>query len=162
MKPIIHSVKHYVQFGINSITGGTLESIVLCNSVESTVANAADEIEEGAIVKAVYVELWLNKDTVDGQSIVTVCKDTKVGTGPTFTEQAALFTYPNKKNILFTHQGLTSLETVGNPINILRGWIKIPKSKQRFGLGDTLMLSISNVGTGNLFRCGLAIFKEYS
>ncbi len=162
MKPIIHSVKHYVQFPIDQITTGLLQSIQLISSVESTIANSAFEIEEGTLVKAVFVELWLHNTSNLGEEIVTITKDTNFGTGPTFAEHATLFTYSNKKNILFTHQGLSSNDGVGNPVRVPVGWVKIPKSKQRFGLGDTLQLNISNVSANDLNRCGFATYKEYS
>ncbi len=160
MRPIIHSTKHLVPIPVSSIGTAARENIILCQAVESTVANTAIEIVEGAVVKAVFVELWLNNDGVDGSSIVTLEKTMDVGLGPTFAEMASLFTYTNKKNILFTHQGLTSNESIGNPIPVMRNWFKIPKGKQRFGLGDKLVLSISNTSSGNLFRCGIIIFKE--
>ncbi len=159
MRAPIKSKKHYRQYGVSPITTGASESILL---VDANNGAASDEVEEGCIVKAVFVELWLNNDGVDGQSIVTVTKGIAGDSGPTFAEMADLFTYNNKKNILFTHQGLTSNESVGNPIRVLNGWIKIPKSKQRFGLGDRIALNISNTSSGNLFRCGFAIYKEYT
>ncbi len=162
MKALVQSTKHYVQFPIDQITTATSQSILLVQAVERTVANTAAETASGSAIKAVYVELWLQNEGTLGESIVTICKDTKNGTGPTFSQLAALFTYPNKKNILFTHQGLTSNDGVSGPVNIVRGWIKIPKGKQRFGLGDTLVLSISNTSSNDLVRCGFAIYKEYS
>ncbi len=162
MKAPIHSQKHYVQFGINQITTATRENIVLISAQESTVANLANEVAEGSIVKAVYIELWLQNQGNLGESIVTVSKEQQGSAGPTFSEQAALFSYVNKKNILFTHQGLTSNDGVSGPTWVLRNWIKIPKGKQRMGLGDRLNLNISNVSSGDLNRCGFCIFKEYS
>lgn len=162
MRAPIHSVKHYVQFPIDQITTGTRQTVILLQSVESTTANAANEVAEGSIVKAVYVELWLQNEGSQGESIVTIMKDTDLGSGPTFGQMAALFAYTAKKNIFFTHQGLTTNDAIAAPINIIRGWIKIPKSKQRMGLGDRLILSISNTSSQDLNRCGMAIYKEYS
>ncbi len=162
MRPPIHSTKHYVQFPIDQIATGTAQSIILAQAVESTVANLAAEVAEGSIIKAVYVELWLENTGNLGESIVTISKDVRNNTGPTFAQMANLFAFTNKKNILFTHQGLTSNDGTSQPTNVVRGWIKIPKSKQRFGLGDTLMINISNTSANDLNRCGMAIYKEYS
>ncbi len=162
VRPVVHSTKHYVQFPIDEITTGVRQSIVLVDGVGSTVANLATEVEEGALVKAVFVELWLQNDGTNSEEIVTVCKTGESLLGPDFTELGSLFTYNNKKNILFTHQGLGNNESVGNPMRPIGGWIKIPKSKQRFGLGDRLILSIANVSAGNLQRCGFATYKEYT
>ncbi len=162
MKAPIHSQKHYVQFGINQITTATRENLQICRGVESTTANLASEVVEGSLIKAVYIEMWLQNQGNLGESIVTVDKNPLNTAGPTFAQMANLFAYPNKKNILFTHQGLTSNDGVSGPVRVLGQWIKIPKSKQRFGLGDILSLNISNTSSGDLNRCGFALYKEYS
>ncbi len=161
-RPIINSIKHLVQYPIDPITTVTTKSILLVQAVERTVANQAKEVASGAIVKAVYVELWLQNKSDDGEQIVTVAKCTENQLGPTYAEMSALFTYVNKKNILFTHQGLSASDNGSGPYAPLRMWIKIPRGKQRFGLGDTLVLSIANVSSTNLNSCGIAIYKEYT
>ncbi len=160
MRPIIHSTKHYVQAPISQISTGARENIIICQAVESTAANTAIEVVEGAVVKAVFVEMWLQNQGNLGTSIITLEKTTDVGLGPTFAEMAALFTYTNKKNILHTHEGLTANDAISGPVPVIRQWFKIPKGKQRFGLGDKLVLSIANVSSSDLNRCGLFIFKE--
>ncbi len=162
MRPPIHSTKHYVQFPIDQITTGTSQGIILAQAVESTLSNLSAEVSEGSLIKAVFVELWLENTGNLGESIVTISKDVRNNAGPTFAQMGNLFAFTNKKNILFTHQGLTSNDGVSQPTNVVRGWIKIPKSKQRFGLGDMLMLNIANVSSQDLNRCGMAIYKEYS
>ncbi len=162
MRPVVKSTKHIVQFPIDQIATGTLQTVTLASAVALQDANASSEIVEGSIIKAIFIELWLHNQSNLAEQIVTVQKGQSGDFGPTFAEQAALFTYNNKKNVLFTHQGLSSNDGVGNPVAILRNWIKIPKSKQRFGLADNLTLSISNVSANDLNRCGMAIYKEYS
>ncbi len=162
MKAPIHSQKHYVQFPVDQITTATAQNITLCQAVESTVANAAAEVVEGSIVKAIYIELWLQNQGTLGESIVTLSKNPIDNVSPVFSQLASLFTYTNKKNILFVHQGLTSNDGVSGPICVIKQWFKIPKSKQRFGLGDLLVLSISNTSSNTLNRCGFATYKEYS
>ncbi len=162
VRPVVHSTKHYVQFPIDQISTGTVQSIVIADGVESTIANSATEVEEGAIVKAVFLELWLENQGNLGEFIATLTKVPEFGTGPTFAQMAALFTYSNKKNILYCTQGLTPNDGVAQPVNLIRNWFKIPKGKQRFGLGDRLILSISNTSAQDLNRCGFATYKEYS
>jgi len=157
---VIHSTKHIVQVPISQVATGVVENIVIATSVESTTANLSTEIEEGSVVRAVYVEMWLQNQTNLGHSVVILEKVERAGNGATFSQMASLFSYPNKKNILFTHEGLTSNDAIGNPIPILREWFKIPKGKQRFGLGDKLVLTISNPSSNNLDRCGMMIYKE--
>ncbi len=160
MKPIIHSTKHIVQTPFSQIATGQRENILLIQAVTSTIANTATEIVEGAVVKAIFVEMWLQNSANDGHSIVILEKVEQDTAGATFGEMADLFNYTNKKNILFTHEGLTSNDGVGNPLPVIRQWFKIPKGKQRFGLGDRLVLTISNPSSNNLNRCGVHIYKE--
>ncbi len=162
VRPMVHSTKHYVQTGINQIATGVRESIRVVTAVESSVANAANEVREGSSVKAIYIEMWLQNQGNLGEFILTVSKDPENGAGPSFAEHANLFAFTNKKNILYTTQGLTPNDAISGPIPVLRQWIKIPKSKQRFGLGDGINIVISNVSSNDLNRCGFNTFKEYS
>ncbi len=162
MKPVIHSTKHIVQAPISQIATGVVENLLVLTSVVSTTANLATEVAEGSLVKAVFVEMWLQNQSNLGHSIIILEKVSQDQAGATFAEMGALFSYNNKKNILFTHEGLTSNDGVGNPLPVIRQWFKIPKGKQRFGLGDRLVLSISNPSSNNLDRCGMFIFKELS
>ncbi len=162
MKAVIHSVKHIVQTPIDQITTGTRENIVIAQAVESTVANLATEVEEGALVKAIYVEMWLENQSNLGHAIVILEKVTQGGAGATFTNMGNLFSYLNKKHILYTHEGLTANDAIGNPMPVIRGWFKIPKGKQRMGLGDRWVLTISNPSANDLNRCGMFIYKELS
>ncbi len=162
MRPIVHSVKHHVQFPITQITTAAAENMLIVSAVESTAANLATEVEEGTIIKAVYVEMWLQNQGNLGTSIAILEKTTLANSGATFTNLGNLFAYVNKKNILFTHEGLTSNDAISGPVRIIGQWFKIPKGKQRFGLGDRLFLSIANVSSSDLNRCGFALYKEMS
>ncbi len=160
MRPVIHSTKHIVQFPISQIGTGTVENLTILDSVESTTANLANEVEEGAVVKAVYVEMWLQNQSNLGHTIVILEKVPLGAVGATFAQMGALFSYQNKNNILFTHEGLTTNDSQGPPLPIVRQWFKIPKGKQRMSLSDKLVLTISNPSSNALDRCGMMIFKE--
>ncbi len=160
MRPVIHSQKHYVQITRSSVltVARNIEDIIISKATPT----AVDEITEGAVVKAVYIELWLMNEGNDGSDVVIVSKHVADATGPNFTTMNALGNYANKKNVLFVHQGLSSNDGIGNPVAILRNWVKIPKSKQRFGLGDSLRITIANNGANSLDYCGFATYKEYT
>ncbi len=78
-------------------------------------------------------------------------------------DATALHDYDNKKNILFTAQGLLTPND-GGQVPVLRGWYKIPKGKQRFGLKDKLSVAVrnNNATAIDINFCGLAIYKEYT
>ncbi len=127
--------------------------------VEGATRASPVDVEEGAVVKAVYVEMWISGVTLDKTATWVILKRPANVAGPTFTEMATLGAYPNKKNILNSGQGIPP--TNGNVMNIYKGWIKIPKGKQRFGLDDKLILTVAAVGT-TVNICGIVTFKEYS
>ncbi len=162
MKPVIHSQKHYIQYPIDQITTATKQNIILIDAEPVANVNAANEVVEGASVKAIFIELWLQNTSTLAEQIVTVEKAPAGSAGPSFAQMAALHDFDNKKNILFTHQGLGSNDGVSGPQRVINQWIKIPKGKQRFGAGDRLIMTIANVSSNDLNRCGFSIYKSYT
>ncbi len=122
-------------------------------------------INEGAIVKACYIEFWVSQDSasVVGSYTVVLYKDPGGSNAASTTNMAALHDYSNKKNILFTAQGLLTPND-GGQVPVLRAWYKIPKGKQRFGLGDRMILAIrnNNATAIDINFCGVILFKEYT
>ncbi len=162
MKPIIHSVKHYVQQTRSLVATVSLAQIDIIDSVESTVANLVDEVPEGSTIRAVFVEMWILDEGNDGSFIVSLEKVPGGFAGQSFTNSNSLGTYANKRNLLYVTQGLSANDAVGNPVPIIRQWFKIPKGKQRFGLGEKLKLNITNNGSSMLGFCGFFTYKELS
>jgi len=162
LRPIIHSVKHYVQQTRSEVLTVALAQIDIIRSVESTVANLVDEVPEGSNVRAVFVEMWLLDTANDGSFIVSLEKKPGGFAGQSFTNSNSLGTYENKRNLLYVTQGLSPNNGVGNPVPIIRQWFKIPKGKQRFGLGEKLVLNITNNGLNELEFCGFFTYKELS
>ncbi len=158
----VHSTKHYVQYPFNDIAASVVETNFIAIATDVLDKNLNADVEEGNSIKAVFLEMWLQNASNDSTFIATLSKNPENGSGPTFVDMADLHNYVNKKNIFWTSEGLASNDGVSGPVNIIRQFIKIPKSKQRFGLGDTLSLNISNVSTGVLHRCGFSTYKEYS
>jgi len=137
---------------------------VFVQSIEGA-PSAPSHVAEGATVKACYVEFWVSQDSssVVGSYTVVLFKDPGNTSGMTAAQMAALHDYSNKKNILFTGQGLLTPND-GGQVPVLRGWYKIPKGKQRFGLGDTMKISLrnNNLAANDVNFCGVVVFKEYT
>ncbi len=160
MRAIIKSVKHYFHTPATVISSGALGLITLVDAiVEGATRSNAFDVFEGSNIKAVFVEYWISGVTIDKTATWCILKRPANVAAPTVAEMANLGAYPNKKNILNVGQGLAP--TNGNVMNIYKGWVKIPKGKQRFGLDDKLQLVVSAVGT-NVNLCGVVTFKEYS
>ncbi len=160
MRAIIKSVKHYFHTPVTSLLSGTVGTVILVDAIVEGAARAnAFDVFEGSSIKAVYVEYWISGVTLDKTATWCILKRPANVAAPTFAEMANLGSYANKKNILNVGQGIAP--TNGNVMNIYKGWIKIPKGKQRFGLDDKLQLVVAAVGTTVNF-CGVSTFKEYS
>ncbi len=161
MKSPIHSTKHIVQNSLFTVTSGTINNATIISTVDVAAKNTVTEVEEGCIIKAVYLEFWFTgDDAVAGTGIFTLEKLVSGAPNMTVAQSAILMDYPNKKNILFTQMGLMPPNTQ-YPMAVVKGWIKIPRGKQRFGLGDKLMLNMHAQSDG-LTGCGFAIYKEYT
>ncbi len=159
MKAPIHSIKHYLNHPKSTIATGTVGYVIAVNAIAKGAARASSaDVEEGAVVKAVYMEYWLSNSAIDNAGTWCVLK-APVGVGaPIAADMANLGSYVNKKNILESGQGL--LPSGGTVVPILRKWIAVPKGKQRMGLGDRFILAVHGIG-GNTFLCGLTTYKEY-
>ncbi len=163
MRAPIVSRKHYIQnteFTVASLAV-TVQNIVHGVAVQSVDSNF--EVTEGSVVKAVYIERWLGgKDLDDFSSVVMILEKAPANAdAPTFTNMTTLDAYQNKKNILFSTEGIVSGKGQ-NPTPFMRGWYKIPKSKQRMGLGDKVRIVIATIGAGDILGCGLSTYKSYS
>ncbi len=156
----INSEKHYVQFAQALVTASTTANLIVVEAVAVVDKDFTSEVEQGSIIKAVYIEMWASTNS-GGINFGTMTVEKLSGGQPsqTNTNSNNLNVYLNKKNILFTFEGLYPPNNT-NPVPIIRQWILIPKGKQRFGLGDKLELSISTGGTA-LTRCGFMTYKEY-
>ncbi len=158
----VHSTKHYNQITLTTVATGTTVGVNLANAVNRTVANIAEEVVEGCTIKAFYFELWTIGSVSD--QFYTLIIGKIPGGVPNYVnaDLVDLFNYANKKNIFYTMQGLASNDGIGNPVVAYKGWIKIPKGKQRFGLGDRIQFAVASRGSATITICGLGIYKEYT
>ncbi len=158
----INSIKHYVQAENAVIADGARRNIVVVAAVGQAAVSATSDVVEGSIVKAVFIELWAKSNAVAGTEDKFQFAIEKVNSGAvplSFTDMNNLMTYDNKKNIFHFGQGVIGDLTVAS-MPVFRSWILIPKGKQRFGLGDSLELSLSSTGS-TMNSCGFFTYKEY-
>jgi len=156
----INSEKHIVQQTLSSVAAGAIGVVTIASAQQGASATVANTVEVGSVIKAVFVEMWLLASSQQ-PSTVTVGVE-KISSGafpPVAGDYTDLHTYANKKNMFETHQGLVG-DANSNPIPFFRGWIKIPKGKQRFGLGDQLILAVKTI-TDDCQFCGMFIYKTY-
>ncbi len=164
MKPVIHSKKHIFQISQSTVAQAAVGTAGFAQAIEGA-PSQPQHVAEGASIKSCYVEFWVSQDSASVVGSYTVVLLKQPSLTPTITagNMAALHDYNNKKNILFTAQGLLTPND-GGQVPVLRGWYKIPRGKQRMGLGDILRISIRNNNATAIDQnfCGLVIYKEYS
>ncbi len=160
MRPPIISRKHIVQHTKTSIASAAVATQIECTSVHIQDVNANNEVAEGSVVKAIFLEYWLLAEFGPGSFVLIVEKAQGLQANPSFTNMTTLDAYANKKNVLFISQGLLP-DDAANPTPVLRQWIKIPKGKQRFGFGDKIRVSIAAIDTDGVEFCGFTVYKDY-
>lgn len=160
-KPIIHSTKHYKQDPLFIVVSGSVTTKTIVNAVAVDNKDAVNEVEEGAIVKAVYLEYWITGDDDVFSSHISVLEKLQNGASTITSGQiATLHAYVNKKNVFYTTMGLVPPKTQ-YPMQLVKQWFPIPKGKQRMGLGDKITFSIFGQVDG-LQACGFSTYKEYT
>ncbi len=159
----INSRKHFVPRVVTLVASGAISNVPIVTSVVAASVDLVNEVIEGSVVKAVWVELWAISNAAANvvSFTITLEKVPAGATSMTAAQSVGLGTYPNKKNILYTTQGILSSNTPGaQAVPIIRQWFAIPKGKQRMGLGDEIMLNILAVSEA-MNTCGMFIYKEY-
>ncbi len=161
MKAPINSEKHIVQLTFQSTTEGNAGGATIISAVANPTGTNPTEVPVGSIIKAVYVEAWLvgNLQTAS-TGVIIVEKTQNDSSGADATQLSNLHNYENKRNIFHTQMGLIGAADT-NPVPMIRQWIKIPKGKQRFALGDQMYILYKPITEGCEF-CGLVIFKAYT
>ncbi len=159
MRPKVNTEKHYNQESLFTVATGAISNRIIAVSVVVPDATADNQVRQGSVISAIYCEMWLTSDdTGQGTAIVTLEKVNGNAALMTAGNSAALNVYPNKKNVFHTFMGLTPPNTQF-PTSSIKGWVKIPRGKQRMGLGDQFVLNVHGQSNG-LQACGFFLYKE--
>ena len=162
MKAIINSVKHIVQKTLTTVEEQTVNQTLIATVLDAQALIPSD-VAVGAVIKAVWLEFWLLGESAQPCTATwTFEKSVDLASSITQAEMQNLHDYTNKRNILKMGQGVIG-DSNSNPVPIIREWVKIPKGKQRFALGDRLKFTVSCIGQADngLEICGFALYKEY-
>ncbi len=162
MQAPINSIKHFVpRPRVTTVTGTIFTHTIIDAVPQNNVVNVEDVVE-GSVIKAVLVEFWMSpaNSTVNTQFTFVIMKLPSGQPLPTVSNLLNLQAYDNKKNILYTTQGVMGIESGQGSLPLHRSWINIPKGKQRFGLGDRFIWAFVSVEEkANI--CSMNIYKEY-
>ncbi len=158
----INSIKHYVHIENASTATGAIRASEIVDAVSAPASGANKDVKEGSIIKAIFLEYWVKSEAAaNTDTKFQMCYE-KVPSGQvsvTFAQMNNMGAYPNKKNVLYFTQGVLG-DTQTGSVPIHRTWFLIPKGKQRFGLGDRIVVSLTATGTA-VQNCGFTTFKEY-
>ncbi len=159
----INTVKHYVHHSNLAVMSGAISNQNICVAVIAPAVATSATVREGAVIKALYIERWIIGDGATNtptQFTLVIEKKRTQEADMTNAQANNLGVYPNKKNILYTTQGILGAGIDGNQaMPVFRQWILIPKGKQRFGSGDEVLVNIAAVG--DIRVCGIDTYKEY-
>ncbi len=158
---VINTIKHMVTETNTAVASGARKTVIVANCVVAPANADTTQVKEGSVIQALHLELWIRgegADGVDTQQNVYVEKVPAAATAMTYTQALNPMSYPNKRNIIFSSQGVLGDKTT-NPIAILNGWYLVPKGKQRMALGDKWIITIAATGQP-VGVCGLWIYKE--
>ena len=157
---MINSRKHIVQVPIATVVDTAIANILIAECKQDVTVSLGREIQVGAIVKAVYIEMWVVGEGNNTVSTNITFQKLPAGSPDMLPADATnLHSYEGKNDIYYISQGVIG-DTNSNPVPFLRGWYKIPKSKQRMANGQKLVLNIRSLANDTQF-CGLFIYKEY-
>ncbi len=160
----INANKHYVHLTNASVASGAIRNHFVVDAVVAPASANAFDVEEGSVVKAIYFEYWINSDGGTGTTTQFALIIEKVPSNLASVSAAQMLNlgaYTNKKNIFYSTQGNLGASVDGqSSVPIQRGWLLIPKGKQRMGLGDRIITTIAPVGQA-VTICGIVTYKEY-
>ncbi len=163
MRAVINSIKHYVNFENTEVASATRREFKIVHAVAQNAVTDLEDVTEGSIVKAIFVEIWIHSKATAGleTKFQLVLEKIPAGQDPIgFASMNTLMGYQNKKNVFFFSQGvLGDLTTQAVPV--IRQWFKIPKGKQRMGLGDKIQVAVGATGF-TIDSCGFSTYKEYN
>ncbi len=159
----INAVKHYVPATNSLTTSGSVRNQTVALAVPNTAlpVNAGD-VKEGSVIKAIFLEYWCGGAGATGADTQFSLAFYKQQGGTNAMVAADLLNpgaYDNKKNIIFFSQGVI-MGSDTQAVPLLRQWFKIPKGKQRMGLGDIWKVGMTPTGE-SINNCGFATYKEY-
>ncbi len=164
LAPIV-SKKHYIQLTDTQIASGAILANQLVDAAPAPATTAFFTVVEGSVVKAIYCEYWLlpNGASNDSTQFIGVLEKVPQGAAAvTVAQITSLQSYDNKKNILYTTQGVLNMAVDGQgAIPVSKQWFMIPKGKQRMGLGDRVVFTFFTLGT-TMRICGFITYKEYT
>ncbi len=157
----INSIKHVVDvqqaLAIGVVDTGFL--IITVDAPDSTITNFA-EVQTGSNVYSIYLTVEATASTSAALANVYMIIYKSPGDNIPALVPNTIGSNDDAKWVIHEEMVMLERSTAGNPRNIFKGVIRLPKKMQRFGRNDRLVIALLSPGVtvDNCFQC---IFKEY-
>lgn len=159
----IHSEKHETTWSNLGQNASTEQIIVLLQSVAGE-PSTGNQVETGAVVRYVYIEMNLNGVDNSGAVQVFHWLVNKNPGNNIASLNPAVYDTKDKRWVL--KRGMEMLPEIplgsGGTVQTKRIFVvKIPKKMQRMGEGDQIDLHYISSSASSINFCGIAIYKEF-
>ncbi len=155
----VHRIKHVVDAQGGIVLDNLAETRVI-EAVDAPVVTSTRQVETGSTINGIFLKVEVYATTAGALSNAYLAVFKNPGDNLTFPKPNVIGSDDNKKYVI--HQEMVMLERSvnGNPRTLFSGVIAIPRGYRRFGINDTLRVSVFSPGV-NLDFCIQCIFKEF-
>ena len=155
----VNRIKHVMDIQ-GAVVAGGVDTQTLIRAVDNPVRTLFDEVQTGATVNAIYlnVEAYARTDAALSNFYISIGKNP--GNNLTFPTPNQVGISDNKKFIIHQEMKILQRQVDGNPRTIFNGVIVIPKHYRRFGPEDRLNMNLHPPGI-NVDYCIQCHYKEF-
>lgn len=153
----INSVKNIVDSTTLGVAAAVVTNVNVADAVNDYTGVVSD-VPIGAKVAGVYLFLQVQQQAVNSNVDWYIWKGPNLLT-PTMPVPGATGGDPSRKYILHEEKGIPGPMNNGSPPLTFRGFIKVPRGRQRFAEGDRMQVKIR--GAAVYDTCLKCIYKFY-
>ncbi len=160
MGTIIKSVKN-VKNDVAGLGAATNLVTTIVNTLDNPATTTDNQVERGCKIFKIWMEWWYyGLSTGNTNDIIDAYIIKNPGNNLTVPNPGTVGTSNEKKFVIKIWKGLAGTKTTGGYPYQWKGWIKIPKVYQRFGIDDRLAFVIRSPTTGN--SCTNFVYKWFT
>ncbi len=159
----VHRIKHVVDIQ-QALPVNTLIPVNIVVANDNPVLGSSTQVETGSLVNSFFitVEVVASETSTTATPNIYVYWNKNPGGNLTMPNGNAVGTDDNKKYVIHQEMEMINPLDGGNPRNLFKGVIKIPKHLRRFGPNDKLQMHMFIPSTGVAVNiCAQAHYKEF-
>ncbi len=152
----VNSVKNILDGTFLGVAAGVITTADVITNV-NTYAGGAIEVPTGAVIRGIYLFVQIQPQAVASQVDMYVGK---FPPGSVLPVPGATGGNVNRRFILHEEKGIPGAANNGSPPHTFRGYVKLPRGRQRIGETDRIVVRISSATAYD--ACVKSIYKWYS